>query len=144
MVLEWFNSECPFVKYHYEDKATMVDLANKYSEKGVIWLAVNSTKHLSPEKDSEYAKKYNIPYAILDDRTGETGHSYRATNTPHMFIVNTDGTLAYEGAIDNAPMGKGDGEFVNYVDKALGELTSSKSVSTAKTKAYGCSVKYAN
>jgi hypothetical protein len=83
-------------------------------------------------------------HPILDDSSGKVGRAYKATNTPHMFIINTDGNIVYNGAIDNAPLGKvpKDKKYVNYVDKALEELTSGKTISIAKTKPYGCTVKY--
>lgn len=145
VVLEWINPECPFVKYHYEKKSTMKDLAAKYKkDKKVVWLAIDSTSHQQTEKNKEYAEKNKILYPILDDRSGKVGKAYKATNTPHIFIINTDGNIAYRGAIDNAPLGKvpKDKDYVNYVDKALAELTSGKAVSIAKTKPYGCTVKY--
>jgi len=40
-------------------------------------------------------------------------------------------------------MGRKKEGVVNYVDKALAELTAGKAVSTPKTKPYGCTVKYA-
>ena len=66
------------------------------------------------------------------------------TNTPHMLIISSEGYIAYNGAIDNAPIGKvpKDKALINYVDKALDELTSGKMVSIAKTKPYGCTVKF--
>ena len=123
----------------------MIDLADKYKNKGVVYLAINSTAHQTTEKNKAYAEKYKIPFPILDDRSGETGHAYKAKTTPHMFIINTQGNIVYEGAIDNAPLGKtSEGEAkLNYVDKALTELIAGKQVSTPKTKPYGCSVKYA-
>jgi peroxiredoxin len=144
VVLEWINQECPFVKYHYEKKSTMKELAAKYKDKKVAWLAIDSTNHQKTEKNKEYAEKHKILHPILDDRTGKVGRAYKATNTPHMFIIDTNGNIAYNGAIDNAPLGKvpKDKELVNYVDKALEELTSGKTVSIAKTKPYGCTVKY--
>jgi len=144
IVLEWFNQECPFVQYHYEKKSTMKDLAAKFKDKNVVWLAINSTSHQETEKNKKYAETYKIPYPILDDRPGKVGKAYRATNTPHMFIINTDGNIVYNGAIDNAPLGRvpKDKKLINYVDKALKELTSDKTVSIAKTKPYGCTVKY--
>jgi len=144
VVLEWINQECPFVKYHYEKKSTMKELAARYKDKKVVWLAIDSTNHQKPEKNKEYAEKCKILHPILDDRSGKVGRAYKATNTPHMFVINTDGNIAYNGAIDNAPMGKvpKDKELVNYVDKALKELISGKTVSIAKTKPYGCTVKY--
>ncbi len=144
IVLEWINHECPFVKYHYEKKSTMKELAARFKKQKVVWLAIDSTSHQQTEKNKKYAEKNKILYPILDDRSGKVGKAYKATNTPHMFIINTDGNIVYNGAIDNAPMGKvpKDKELVNYVDKALKELTSGKTVSIAKTKPYGCTVKY--
>jgi len=144
VVLEWFNYECPFVRYHYEDVNTMTDLAEKYKEKDVVWLAINSTKHLKVEKNEKFAKKYNVSYPILDDRSGEVGKAYGAKTTPHMFIIDTEGKIVYNGAIDDSPLGKKQEDATNYVDKALAELTADKEISTPGTKPYGCSVKYAN
>jgi hypothetical protein len=80
---------------------------------------------------------------ILNDSTGMVGHLYGATNTPHMFVIDKDQRIAYMGAIDNDPSGNKK-DKINYVDKALTELTSGNSVSQAETKAYGCGVHYAN
>jgi peroxiredoxin len=143
IVLEWFNYECPFVKYHYEKASTMKDLAARYKDRNVVWLAINSTSHQETAKNKEFAEKHEIPYPILDDRSGVTGKAYGAETTPHMFIIDTVGNIVYNGAIDNAPLGKvpeGE-ELINYVDKALEELAP-KPVSIAKTKPYGCTVKY--
>ena len=144
VVLEWINQECPFVKYHYEKKPTMNELAARYKKKNVVWLAIDSTNHQETEKNKEYAEKNKILHPILDDRSGKVGRAYKATNTPHMFIIDTNGNIVYNGAIDNAPLGKvpEDKELINYVDKALEELTSGKAVSIAKIKPYGCTVKY--
>lgn len=143
VVLEWFNYECPFVKHHYEQAGTMTKLAEKYKDKNVVWLAINSTAHQTTDKNREFAQKYEIGYPILDDRTGKTGHAYGAKTTPHMFIIDGEGMIVYAGAIDNSPLGKVKENVVNYVDQALNELTSGKSVTIANTKPYGCSVKYA-
>ena len=144
VVLEWFNYECPFVRYNYEKASTMKDLAAKYKDKNVVWLAINSTGHQETAKNKAYAEEHKILYPILDDRSGDVGRAYHATNTPHIFIINTEGNIVYNGAIDNVPMGRvpQDGKVVNYVDKALEELTAGKTVSIAKTKPYGCTVKY--
>jgi peroxiredoxin len=143
VVLEWFNFECPLSLYHYETKNTMVELANKYKDKNVVWLAVNSTSHTTPEPNKTFAKRHGLPYLILDDRLGKVGRAYGAETTPHMYIIDPKGRIVYEGAIDDSPLGKKKVGVVNYVDNALAELTAGKAVSTAKTKPYGCTVKYA-
>jgi len=146
VVLEWFNDECPYVRYHYEKANTMVELANKYRAKNVVWLAINSTNHTTPRQNKDFAARHK--YALIRYwTTGQArlGGRYGATNTPHIFIIDTKGNIAYKGAIDNSPLGSTpDGEKpTKYVDKTLAELVSGKNVSSPKTKPYGCSVKYA-
>jgi hypothetical protein len=124
----------------------MKDLAKKYKSKEVLWFAVNSTSHATAEDIRDFAEKNKVPYPILDDRSGRVGRSFGARSTPHMFIIDKDGYIVYNGAIDTAPLGKvgGDGGKIDYVDKALSELLSGQKVSTPNTPPYGCSVKYAS
>ena len=90
------------------------------------------------------AKKYKLPYPILNDKPGLVGKKYDAKTTPHMFIIDRRGRIAYDGAIDNAPNGKlpQGQKYVNYLAQALDELLAGKRVSSPKTKPYGCTVKY--
>jgi len=142
VVLEWFNFECPYSIYHYGTTDTMVGLANKYKSNNVVWLVVNSTSHTTPQANKEFTRKYKLPFPILDDRSGKVGRAYGAKTTPHMYIVSPRGNILYDGAIDNSPLGRKKEGVINYVDKALAELTTGKAVSTPETKPYGCSVKY--
>ena len=144
VVLEWFNFECPFVQYHYDKAKTMTDLAAKYKDKNVVWLAINSTSHTTPQANREFAEKHKLACPMLDDRSGQVGHAYGAKTTPHMFVIDPGGHIVYDGAIDNSPLGKTlDGqEPVNYVDNVLAALAAGKDVSVSNTKSYGCSVKY--
>lgn len=146
VVLEWFNYECPFCKYHYETETTMVDMANDYATKNVVWLAINSTSHQENQKNIDYAKAHNIPFAILVDKDGKVGRLYNAQRTPEMFIIDAQGKIVYHGASDNAPLGKlqeGQTQKINYVKNALDELLAGKPITLPKTVPYGCTVKYA-
>jgi len=148
VVLEWFNNECPYVVKFYRD-GHMNKFAQAAKDKGVIWLAVNSTspsmKQDSTVTDKSISEQWKIDRPILNDGTGEVGHLYGAKRTPHMYVVNADGVLAYMGAIDDNP--SADTADIagakNYVMQAIDELQAGKSVSQAETKAYGCGVKYA-
>lgn len=146
VVIEWFNPDCPFVKKHHDDNKTMNDLHKKYSDKGVVFLAINSgapgKQGAGKERNAKARVDSAIPYPVLLDEKGVTGKAYGAKHTPDMFIITPDGTVAYMGAIDDDPttkIGK-----VNYVAKALDEILAKKPVTTRETKGYGCSVKYAN
>lgn len=145
VVLEWINPNCPFSVRHADEK-TMVETAGKHSE--VVWLAVNSTRqghsdYLEPAAHLAYNKTKGIDYPVLYDSSGTVGHAYDARTTPHMFIIDEQGKLIYNGAIDNDPSGRtGKAERVNYVDGGLAADAGGKSPEPATTKPYGCNVKY--
>ncbi len=145
VVLQWFNPECPFVVKHYGDKKTFNDLATKYKDKGVVFLAVNSgapgKQGSGADLNKKYRKQWEINYPIILDEKGEIGRMFDAKRTPEMYIINKDGVLAYHGAIDDDSGGDKPGK-TNYVEKALEELVAGSNVTTAQTRPYGCSVKY--
>lgn len=147
VVLQWFNPGCPFVKKHYENGAnTFNDMAKKYEGKKVKFLAINSgapgKEGYGQELNARMKAEWKINYPVLLDESGTVGKAFGAKRTPEMFVVKPDGTLAYHGAIDDNDRAKGQGK-VNYVEKAVDALLEGKSVETNSTKAYGCSVKYA-
>jgi peroxiredoxin len=119
----------------------MTKLASQYKDKGVVWIAINSTQGNSVATNLEWAQKNHLAYPILDDSDGTVAGEFRAKSTPDMFIINQDGKLAYSGGIDNDPDGDNP-HRINYVSKALDELLAGKSVSTPETKSYGCGVHY--
>ena len=146
VVLEWTNYDCPFVKYLYADeKKPTLDLVKKYADEDVLWLTVNSTHYATAETNQEWAEKEKIKHTVLVDSDGKVGKLYGAKTTPHVFVINKKGKVAYQGSLDNAPLGKiPEGKKkIDYVDAALAELLADKPVKTAATKPYGCSVKYA-
>lgn len=142
VVLEWFNEECPFVQRHHKDgRNTMVSLADRYAQHDVVWLAINSTNHATVDSNKKIAAKWEIPYPILDDSAGDIGRAYGARTTPHMFVIDAEGRIVYQGAIDNDARGR-EQQPTNYIDQTLGELLAGETVSVASTRPYGCSVKY--
>jgi peroxiredoxin len=144
VVLEWFNNECPYVVKHYKN-GDMNRVASQWTDKGVVWLAVNSTNGKTNADNAAVAKDWNINRPILNDATGATGRAYGAKTTPHMYVIDTAGNVAYIGAIDSNSSSKPEdvSGATNYVSKALDEVLAGKTVTTAETKSYGCSVKYA-
>jgi peroxiredoxin len=151
VVLEWFNPGCPYV-VNAHTKGTLVDLGARQQKAGVVWLAVNSAapgrQGHGVEANRQAAEAWKMSYPILLDETGTVGRAYGATNTPHMFVIAPDGKLAYRGAIDNSPDGEQGspqgGWLVDHVSEAVVDLTLGRPLRTRETKAYGCSVKYAN
>lgn len=147
VVLEWVNFGCPFVRKHY-DTGNMQDLQERFTEAGVVWLAVATTPEGSmppAEKvQAEFEQHEGAASAVLLDEGGAVGRLYGARTTPHMFVIDPKGTLVYMGAIDDRPTSnKEDVEGAkNYVAMALEASKAGKAVSPSATQPYGCSVKY--
>ncbi len=151
VVLEWLNHDCPFVKKHY-DSGNMQKLQKVYTGRDVIWLSVISSApgkqgFCTPDKANDLIRVKNAhPTAVLLDPLGTVGKKYGAKTTPHMFVIDKEGTLVYNGGIDNKrstdPLDVD--RATNYIAKALNELLDGKDVSTKTSAPYGCSVKYKN
>jgi hypothetical protein len=149
VVLEWLNHGCPFVKKHY-DSGNMQATQQTLTEKGVVWISVISSAkgkqgYVSPEESLRDRKAHEsaASYVILDE-SGEIGRMYGAKTTPHMFMIDPEGVLAYQGAIDSISSAspKDVSRAENYVLAAYEQLSSGEAVATPTTRPYGCSVKY--
>lgn len=149
VVLEWTSPSCPFVRAQYAS-GKMQELQGWAKERGVVWLSVLSTHpargdYLAPEKALAFNQGRKAqPTALLMDSTGQMGQAYGARNTPHMFVINSAGRLAYAGAIDSQPTV--DESVVpksrNLVRAALDDLLAGKEVGNPRTTPYGCLVGY--
>lgn len=151
VVLEWHNKECPFVVKHYES-GNMQALQKELTAKDVVWLTVNgSAEGKQGYETGEQALKTAAdgsaaPTHILIDSNNAISKAYEAKTTPHMFVVNKEGTLVYAGAIDDRASFKQEDipGAKNYVREAVNAVLEGKPVETASTKPYGCGVKYAD
>lgn len=150
VILEWTNHDCPYVRKHY-NSATMQTLQKDMAKEGIVWLSVISSPvgeqgHVSPAQAKELsAKRDAAPAGILLDPNSKVARAYGAQTTPHMYVIDPKGTLAYMGAIDDKPSASASSlnGAKSYVRQAIAELKAGKPISEAATKAYGCVVKYA-
>src|SRR5438067_7578307 len=149
VVLEWFNPECPFVKKHY-GSGNMQKLQEEFTGKGVVWLTIDSNApglegNLTAEQaNAKIAEWKAHSSALLLDPDGKAGRTYGAKYTPHIFVINPEGKIVYEGAIDSKPTPNPSdiASSTNYVKAALDESLAGKTVTTPSSRPYGCSVKY--
>lgn len=150
VVLEWSNHKCPFVRKHY-DGGNMQDIQKQANAKGVEWVTIVSSAEgrqgniTAAEAAAVIKEKGASPDVKILDPSGELGKLYDAKTTPHMYVIDTAGTLAYAGAIDSnsSPNPKTIEGAENYVLAAIDDLAAGNAVQTPQTQPYGCSVKYA-
>ena len=149
VVLEWTNDGCPYVGKHY-GTGNMQALQKKYVDQGVVWLSIISSApgrqgYADGARANKLTQERNAaPSAVLLDPDGTIGQVYGAKTTPHMYVVDPEGTLLYMGGIDSIPTANWDDvpKADNYVSAALDEALAGTPVSKAVTRPYGCSVKY--
>jgi len=146
VVLEWFNPDCPVSHGYHAPDDVMNKAAEELAGKDVVWLAINSgadgKQGAGLERNQKAAEEFGLSYPVLLDPSGKVGRLYAAKTTPHMFVIGKDGKLAYAGAIDDgSPQAKGK---TNYVRETVAALLAGKDVAVKETRAFGCSVKYAD
>ncbi|MFC3147924.1 thioredoxin family protein [Piscinibacterium candidicorallinum] len=148
VVLEWNNPKCPFIVKHYVS-GNMQDL-QRSAGKDVVWLAINSTNPKSSDFMSAadlgkwLGEQKSQPTAYLLDPDGKVGQAYGAKTTPHMFVINAQGTVVYDGAIDDKRNARPEDAKTanNFVRAALTDVAAGRAVANATNQPYGCSVKY--
>lgn len=149
VVLEWTNHDCPYVGKHY-GAGNMQALQKQATADGIVWLSVISSApgtqgHVSgAEANRLTTSRDAAPTAVLLDPEGTIGRAYDARTTPHMYVIDADGTLVYMGGIDDRPTTDPadlDGA-TNYVSAALADLAAGREVAVKTSRPYGCSVKY--
>ncbi len=150
VVLEWVNPECPFVVKHYEKSGNIPALQKAATADGAVWLSINSA---AAGKQGDYdaamvaawsEKTKAAPTAYLRDSDGKVGKAYGAKTTPQIYVINAEGTLVYNGAIDSIRSTNADDveKAEKFAVNALASVKAGKPVEKATTQPYGCSVKY--
>jgi alkyl hydroperoxide reductase subunit AhpC len=149
VVLEWTNADCPYTRKHYTSgnmQATQA-LAEK---NGVIWLSVISSAPgkqgyvNGPAADSLTQSRGAKPTAVLLDPSGNLGRLYGAKTTPHMFVIDKNGSLQYMGGIDSIATAEVEdiARAEPYLKEAMLAVVQGETVAHPVTRPYGCAVKY--
>ncbi len=143
VVLNFTCNHCPYAKA-YEDRFTA--LAEEFTSKGVAFLAVNVNDAESyPEDDMEHMKKRaqekGFPFPYVRDDSQEVAKAYGAVCTPHLFVLDGDRKLAYEGRIDDSWQ-EPDAANAHDLRDAIEALLAGGPVPNPQTNPMGCSIKW--
>jgi hypothetical protein len=146
VVLEWTSPVCPFTAMKY--KSGLMQALQKYAaSQRVVWLSIDTAAPGRAGYLSAAAARARIAEtqahvtAFLFDPDGRIGRSFGARTTPSFFLIDRDGKLAYEGAMnediyDNRPEG------ADYIRPALDDLIAGRPVKLPETQPQGCAIEY--
>ena len=151
VVLEWFNAGCPysgrksdFAVTSGRTQALRKNIAS--AAPGTVYLLIDSSADRDKTaivKDNLSARKtLKIDAPILIDDGGSVGRAYSARTTPHMFVIDEQGVLRYQGAFDDDRKNNKGDKATNHVLEAVKKVKAGGSPAPAKTRPWGCSVKY--
>ena len=146
VVLEWTNPVCPFTAVKYKSGA-MQALQRYAASQQIVWLSIDTA---APDKAgyltaaaarARIAQTHAAVTAFLFDVDGNIARRYGAKTTPSFFVVNRDGKLAYEGAMDDQVFAD-DAAGREHVKSALEDLIAGRPVQRAETQPQGCAIEY--
>ncbi len=153
VVLEWFNAECPYSgkeephAIHATPKAALLRKNLRKVDPTLVYLIIDSTarNHTKAEildGDKKARARWKIDVPILVDFDGKVGHTYDAQTTPHMFVIDTEGLLRYQGAFDDDRLSKKGNAATNHVLESVKKIKSGEAPNPTHIRPWGCGVKY--
>jgi peroxiredoxin len=143
LVIFFTCNHCPYVIG--SDEVTR-QTAEKYRDKGALFVAINSNSAVSYPEDSfdkmvERMEKYQFPWVYLHDETQEVARQYGALRTPHFFVFDDKKRLIYTGRGIDSPRDTSK-MTVNDLENALEDYFNNRPIRTPLTNPIGCNVKW--
>ena len=143
LVIFFTCNHCPYVTG--SDEVTR-QTANKFRDKDVSFIAINSNSANTYQEDSFEnmvlrMEEYNFPWVYLHDADQEIALKYGALKTPHFYVFNEQRELVYTGRGVDSPLDANKIK-INNLELVLDELTSNTLISIPITNPIGCSVKW--
>jgi len=133
LVIEFIATQCP---YSLGQDPVIRKVCADYGKKGVAFLGINSNKQEPAEEVARHQKEKKLGFPVLKDWNNVVADMFKATHTPHIFVIDAKGVLRYEGAIEPQR-----GEKTPYLRNALDDLLADREVKENKTRQWGCTIK---
>lgn len=157
-VLTFHSMTCPYMVKGYAGEKKLMAMRKMFEDEvAIVALNSNRTEHVDAKpkgvdkkgnpippysKLRAHIKKSKLTFPVLIDFENVLADRFKATATPHCYVIDQEGILRYAGAIDNDPKGRKKAEDrTDYVLEAVSAIRAGKPVEIASTKAYGCSIK---
>ena len=141
-VVFWTCNHCPYALAWHD---RLVQVARDYADRGVRFLAVNSNDAERYPPDSLEAMRERVreegwPFPFLRDESQQTAREWAAQVTPHVYVLDGDLRIRYEGAPDADHMDPG--QNAAWLREALDAVLAGEAPARAATDPLGCSIKW--
>ena len=134
LVIEYIATRCP---YSLQQDPVIRKVCADYSKKGVAFLGINSNKQEPAPEVAKHQKDAKLGFPVLKDWNNVVADLFKATHTPHIFVIDAKGVLRYEGSIEPQR-----GTKTPHLRNALDDLLAGKEVRLKETRQWGCTIKF--
>lgn len=148
LVVVFSCNTCPFVVGNdgfegWEKQYNDLHKEAKNAGLGFVLINSNEAKRAgddSLEKMKEHAKKMGYTMNYLVDTDSKLADAFGAKTTPHVYVINSTGKLAYKGSIDNSWDSKRT-EDRHYLSEVIESMVNATDIKDEMTQPRGCSIK---
>ncbi len=134
VVVNFWSAECPWSKRADEEIA---DLRETW-ESRVVWMYIAPNANETLEEIGREANNRKLPL-VLHDHDRLVAAAFGAETTPHIYVIDVDGRLRYQGAFDDVTFRKKTAS-TNYLREAVNALLAGKSPPVGEAQPYGCTI----
>jgi peroxiredoxin len=141
-VVLWTCNHCPYALAWHD---RLVEAARDYAPRGVRFFAVNSNDPARYSADSYEAMRERVareewPFPYLHDESQEAARAWGARVTPHVYVLDAEHRLRYQGAPD--PDYQEPAHNASWLREAIDAVLAGEEVARPQTDPVGCSVKW--
>lgn len=146
VILEWTSPVCPYTANKYR-RGLMQAIQRRAARQGVVWLSIDTSSpgkpgFLTPAQAKARIKATgSVVTGFLFDQAGAFARPYGIRTTPSMVMIDGQGRVIYQGAIDDVPE-QTHANGRDYISAALDDLKAGRAIRTPETRAYGCALEY--
>lgn len=133
IVLAFLSASCPCSNAHIE---TLKALQKKYPD--FQFLGVNSNTNESLEVAGSYFQSKSLSFPVIKDRDAKIADQFRASKTPHVFVLNPEGDILYRGGVTGSS--KAESTARQYLEEALSDIQGGVKVRTPEARTLGCAI----
>ena len=140
VMIHFWSATCPFV-VRYDGR--LKEITNDYRDREVVVLGIDSNSNETVDQIRDVAGSRAVNYPILIDPKNQVADQFGAIATPHVYVVDRQGQLIYEGAVDDQGWSELGQVSQTYARDALEAALAGTPVSHPETNTVGCAVKRA-